>query len=102
MDERAAVQEQPAVEQRSLVGQIRLWGGIGGAALLVLFLVQNLDDARVRFLFWKFDIPLIFALIASAILGAVAVQVFGFFRRRAKEAALRERAAFQRERDRER
>jgi uncharacterized integral membrane protein len=105
MEERRALKEDaaaPPVEERSLLGQIRLWGGLAGVALLAVFLVQNLDDARVNFLWFDWDIPLIFALIASAILGALASMLFGFFRSRAREADIQARVALRREQERER
>jgi len=96
---RLTAQEAP-VEERSFLGQVRLWGGIAGAALLILFLVQNLQQAEVNFLWFEWNVRLIFALIGSAILGAIASMLFGFFRRRSQQAETR--AQLRRERDRER
>jgi uncharacterized integral membrane protein len=97
VDQRRDREHQPATDQRSIMSQVRLWGGIACAVLLVIFLVQNLEDANVEFLFWNLEMPLIFALIGAAALGAVAVQVFGYLRRRAKDEEQRERAAASRE-----
>jgi uncharacterized integral membrane protein len=101
MDDRRIQQgEAPApTKERSLGSQIRLWGGLAGAALLLLLLFQNLNRTDVTFLFWEWEVPLVLALIIAAVLGAVAAQVFGYFRRRAKEAELLERAAARRDGD---
>lgn len=98
MDDRRPQQEQDQPDNgRSLGGQIRLWGGLAGAALLLLLLFQNLNRTDVTFLFWEWEVPLVLALVLAAALGALAAQVFGYFRRRAKEAELRERAAARRD-----
>ena len=97
---RLATEAAELAEERSFLGQIRLWGGIAGAALLVLFLVQNLQEAEVNFLWFEWNVRLIFALIGSAILGAIASMLIGFFRRRSQQAEMR--AQLRRERERER
>jgi uncharacterized integral membrane protein len=80
---------EPDEEQPGLTDRIRLFGGLGGALLLLLFLVQNLQKSEIRFLWFSWDMPTIFALIASAVLGALGWGVVGFFRRRAADAQLR-------------
>ena len=104
MDDRRMQQDddQPPAQEASLGGRIRLWGGIAAAAVLAIFLLQNLNETAVTFLFWEQEIPLIFALVISAALGAIASMLFSYLRRRSKEAELRERAALQREKDRKR
>lgn len=79
----------PEAEGPGIIDRIRLGIGVVGAILLVIFLLQNLDSTKIKVLFWSWDMPLIFALIASAVLGALAWGIAGFFRRRAKEAELR-------------
>jgi uncharacterized integral membrane protein len=88
----------PPVEERTLLGQIRLWGGIAGAGLLVLFLLQNLQEVEINFLWFEWNIRLIFGLVVSAVLGALASMLFGFFRRRAQAAERRQQLALDRER----
>jgi uncharacterized integral membrane protein len=97
--DRLAPAAEKAPEERSLLGQARLWGGGAGALLLVLFLVQNLQQAQVNFLWFEWKVRLIFALVGSAILGAVASMLIGFFRRRAQEANLRTRSRRDRHRE---
>lgn len=74
----------PATEGRSLLGQIRLWGGIGAGALLVAFLAQNLQTAEVNFLWMSYDIRMIYALGMAAALGAITFFFLGVLRRRSR------------------
>jgi uncharacterized integral membrane protein len=67
--------------------------GMGGKALvlavagilLMIFILQNLDDANVDFLFWDWDIAIAVAIVVSAVLGFVIGWVFAWMRRRARE-----------------
>ncbi len=79
-------------DERSLFSQVRLWGGVAGAALLVLFLIQNLQRVDVNFLWFEWHVRLIFALIGSAVLGVFASMLFGFIRRRSQAAERRTKA----------
>ena len=99
-DQTQQAAEYPEVEGPGVVDRIRLGLGIAGAILLVIFLVQNLDSTEIKLLFWSWDMPLIFALIASAVLGALAWGIVGFFRRRSQDAALRAEVAAERARKR--
>ena len=74
--------EQEAV-QRSLAENIRLGAGIALIAALVLFVAQNFEDAEISFLWFDPEIPLAFALIISALVGALAAWLFSTFRGRA-------------------
>ncbi len=74
----------------SVMDRIKLGGGIAGAVLLVLFLAQNSEDANITILFKDFTMPLFFALLLAAVLGAFASMLFGFFRRRARRVERRE------------
>jgi uncharacterized integral membrane protein len=99
-DERIGV--EATEESRSLFGQIRLWLGLIGAGLPVLFLVQNLDEVDVDFLWFEWQVPMIAALIAAAVLGALTSMLLGFFRRRGQEARVRAEVAAERARERKR
>ena len=79
-----------ADDQRSLMDNIKLGGGIAGALLLILFLIQNSEKARINVLWMEFQMPLFFALLLAAVLGACASMLFGFFRRRARRVERRE------------
>lgn len=68
------------------------------ALLLVIFILQNLDDADVNFLFWDWDVALALAIGIAAALGLVIGWSVNWLRRRAKR--LRERPK-DRPRDRE-
>jgi uncharacterized integral membrane protein len=94
-----AIEAEPA-DERTFLGQVRLWGGLIGAALLLLFLLQNLQEAKVNFLWFEWQVRLVFALVGSAVLGAVTSLLVGFIRRRAQRAARNMRAATGDERER--
>jgi uncharacterized integral membrane protein len=83
-----ALEEAPG---RGFFGNIRFWGGMGAGALLVLFLLQNLQEVQVDFLWWSYEIQMVFALLIAAVLGAVTALFFTFMRRRARRQERRER-----------
>ena len=66
--------------------------GLGGkaitfivaAVLLVVFVLQNLDDADVNFLFWDWDIAIGGVILVAAALGFVLGWGFAWMRRRAR------------------
>ena len=66
--------------------------GLGGKAiafiaagvLLVVFVLQNLDDADVNFLFWDWDIAIGGVILVAAALGFVLGWGFAWMRRRAR------------------
>ena len=51
-------------------------------ALLVLFVVFNLDDARVWFFGIRLQMPIALVVIVSAVLGASSTLVLGRLRRK--------------------
>ena len=57
---------------------------LGGLALLalVVFLLQNLQEVDVHFLWMDWSTRLIWALLVAAAFGAIAVAAFTTFRRR--------------------
>ena len=63
----------------------RLTGGaiaaLAGVGLLVIFMIQNTDDAKLEFLFWSFTWPLWLLCLVMALAGAVAWFGFGVVRR---------------------
>jgi uncharacterized integral membrane protein len=75
---------------RSFLGNVRLWGGLGAGALLILFLVQNLQKVEVNFLWMSYEIQMIFALLIAAGLGALTFFFLGVLRRRARRKERRE------------
>jgi uncharacterized integral membrane protein len=66
--------------------------GLGGTAitliavglLLLVFVLQNLEDANVDFLFWEVDVSIGLALLIAAALGFVLGWGFAWMRRRAR------------------
>lgn len=76
--------------ERSILDWIKLGvGAVGGLALIVFFL-QNRQDVNVNFLWMEWSTGLIWALLASAILGALSGVAFATIRGRAmRDAAKR-------------
>jgi uncharacterized integral membrane protein len=63
----------------------RLTGGaiasLFGVGLLVIFMIQNTDDAKLEFLFWSFTWPLWLLCLVMALAGAIAWFGLGVLRR---------------------
>ena len=76
---------QPA--ERPLGERIKLGAGITAAGLLLLFLLQNLQEATIHFLWFDWEVALILALLLAAIVGAAATWLLTTFRwRRRRES----------------
>ncbi len=58
------------------MSKIRLAVGCVLLALLLLFILLNMEAANIRFLLVRVQMPLAFAIIFSAALGAGAVMAF--------------------------
>ena len=52
--------------------------------LLLIFVLQNLDDANIDFLFWDWDVAIAVAIVVSAALGFVIGWLVSWLRRRAR------------------
>ena len=61
---------------------IRALLGVVSAALLGLFLLQNLQEVDVNFLWMSFSTRLTWALLAAAAFGVIALAAFATLRRR--------------------
>jgi len=76
----------------------KLGGGaiasIGGAALLVVFMVQNTQKVKVKFLAWDFSWPVWLLMLVSALVGALVWFGLGVLRRHRRR---KERRADRRE-----
>ena len=83
MDRSEEGAREPVVEDRSLGDTLRLGGGVALVLALALFFIQNFDDARISFLWFDRSIPLVFALLLSAAVGALATWLFSTLRGRA-------------------
>ncbi len=61
-----------------------LWSGLilGAVVLLILliFILQNLTDQQIKFLFWQANLPVGVSLLIAAILGALVVGSAGGLR----------------------
>jgi uncharacterized integral membrane protein len=72
----------------------RLSGGaiasIGGAGLLVIFIVQNTEKVRLHFLVWTFTWPLWLYTIVTAVFGAIVWLGLGVMRRHRRRKERRE------------
>ena len=62
---------------------------LGGAVVLLVFMLQNRDEVPVHFLFWHARLPLWFVIIGSALLGAIIWLGFGVLRRHRRRVARR-------------
>jgi len=81
-------QTTPPQEPRDLGDQVRLWGAIIVGAALILFFLQNLQEAKINFLWFDVTTDMIWALISSALLGAVAMFLgLAFWNRRKRQPA---------------
>jgi len=60
-----------------------------GAAVLLIFMLQNRQDVRVHFLFWHATLPLWFIILGSALFGAIIWLGFGVLRRHRRRKARR-------------
>ena len=70
---------QEALPGRSLTDNLKIGGGIAIIAAFVIFLFQNTEDAEISFLFWDSTMPLFFALLLAAGLGALIMWLFVTF-----------------------
>jgi len=77
-----ATEEAPGAWQR-----VKLGAGIAAIALLVLFLLQNLQSADVNFLWFSWHTRTIWALLASAAFGGIGTILIGTFIRRHERAS---------------
>ncbi len=63
----------------------RAVAGLTALALLIIFLLQNLQQVRVNFLWFHQDIRLIYALLLAAAFGGVATIALGYLQRRRED-----------------
>jgi uncharacterized integral membrane protein len=60
-----------------------------GAAVLVVFMIQNTEQIRVKFLTWSFSWPVWLLIIVSAVFGALVWLGLGVLRRHRRRRARR-------------
>ncbi len=69
----------------SLFARIKLAIGVLALAALVIFLLQNLQEVDVHFLWFDWSTRMLWALMASAIIGALAAMLIGTITRRGSD-----------------
>jgi uncharacterized integral membrane protein len=77
----------PAGGERSTLDWIKLGIGVLAGILLIVFFLQNREEVDVNFLWMEWSTGLIWALLASAILGALSAVAFSTIRGRAARNA---------------
>ncbi len=78
----AVPEERPKIEYRREGPGFTSAIVIAAAVLLVIFVLQNLDDANIDFLFWDWDVAIAIAIVVAAILGFVIGWFVAWLRRR--------------------
>jgi uncharacterized integral membrane protein len=63
----------------------RAWGLGAVVVLVIIFIAQNSQSVRVKFLFWDASAPLIFALLITTLVGVVIGYVTPIVRRHRRE-----------------
>jgi uncharacterized integral membrane protein len=82
-DQQPKVADKSSVSAGSIVSLVAF-------ALLLVFMLQNTQDVRVRFLWGHATLPLWFIIFASALVGAIAWLGLGVFRRHRRRKARRQ------------
>lgn len=73
-EQRAQSAPMPSGPQEPDLGdRLKLAGAAIAGAALVLFFLQNLQEVKINFLWMDWNTQMIWALLVSALLGAVAV-----------------------------
>ena len=71
-----------AVDQQRSRDRIKVIVGLVSLGVLILFLLQNLQEVDIHFLWFDWSTRMIWALLASAVVGALAMVAFSTIRRR--------------------
>jgi len=71
-----AQRPEPANERLGLLARIRLAVGVVATLAVILFLLQNLQQVDVRFLWFDWSIRMTWALMASTAFGVLATVIF--------------------------
>ena len=62
----------PQPDEISLSERLGLYGSVAVVVLLIVFFLQNLHEAEIRFLWFEWETRVIWALLVSAVFGALA------------------------------
>jgi uncharacterized integral membrane protein len=74
--------QQPPEPPRPLGDQLKLIGAGTAGLALILFFLQNLQEAEINFLWMDIRTPMIWALVLSAALGAISTFLVSWMLRR--------------------
>jgi uncharacterized integral membrane protein len=80
----AVSEEKPSFEYRRESAGLKAVALSTAGLLLVTFILQNLDDANIDFLFWDWDVAVALPIGIAAVLGFVIGWSVNWLRRRAK------------------
>lgn len=67
-------ERQPVHQERrvtSVIGRTFQYAGLAVLILLAVFLLQNLQSAEVNFLWFQWTVRMVWALLVSAVFGAI-------------------------------
>lgn len=81
---RTARDQAPAAEP-GLFNRTKLVAGLAALAVLVIFLLSNLQRVEVRFLGLSWDTRMVWALLAASLIGALGAVMFGTISRRRRQ-----------------
>lgn len=79
-DNRASQQAQPEVQESSPLPSLRVILGALVVGALVVFMLQNLQETEIHFLWFDWTTRLLYALLASAVFGSLATWLFSAIR----------------------
>jgi len=73
--------ERPAEAHPNLIARVRTAVGLVALAALALFFLQNLQEVEMHFLWFDIETRMLWALLASAAVGALSWWAVGRFAR---------------------
>ncbi len=85
--------ETPQPDEMSFSERARLYGSFAVLAILILFFLQNLHEAEIRFLWFEWETRVIWSLLVSAVFGAIATFSVVTIRSRASRRQAAQRQA---------
>jgi uncharacterized integral membrane protein len=80
----AVPEDRPKIEYRREGPRFMTTIVITAAILLMIFVLQNLEDANIDFLFWDWNVAIAVAIVVAAALGFVIGWFVAWLRRRAR------------------
>jgi uncharacterized integral membrane protein len=71
-----------AVDKQRSRDRMKVIVGLVSLGILILFLLQNLQEVDIHFLWFDWSTRMVWALLASSVVGALATVAFSTIRRR--------------------